>query len=75
MRWLDERAVRHEKILSGFVAHVAQHETDHLNGILFVDRVRDSTTFMMASEYRTRIVKAGKAPRVKSAMRDDTIGV
>jgi peptide deformylase len=55
--WLDEQAKQHEEILEGFPAHVAQHETDHLNGILFVDRVRDTKTYMMADEYRKRIVK------------------
>jgi peptide deformylase len=56
LRWVDERAEEHEEELEGFVAHVAQHETDHLNGILFVDRVEDTTTFMLADEYRKRIV-------------------
>ena len=57
LRWLDEQAVKHEEILEDFVAHVAQHEVDHLNGRLFVDRVKDPTTFMMADEYRKRIVR------------------
>jgi peptide deformylase len=60
--WYDEHAVFHDEELSGFVAHVFQHETDHLNGILFVDRVRDTKTYMMADEYRKRIVK-GKETR------------
>jgi len=55
--WFDEFAVKHEEELEGFVAHVFQHETDHLHGILFVDRVRDTSTFMMADEYRKRIIK------------------
>jgi peptide deformylase len=55
--WYDEHAESHDEELSGFVAHVFQHETDHLNGILFVDRVRDTKTYMMADEYRKRIVK------------------
>ncbi|MCA9336132.1 peptide deformylase [Candidatus Saccharibacteria bacterium] len=55
--WYDERAVFHDEELSGFVAHVFQHETDHLNGILFVDRVRDTSTYMMADEYRKRVAK------------------
>lgn len=42
--------------LSGLAAHVYQHEMDHLNGILFVDRVKDNSTFMVASEFRKRIV-------------------
>lgn len=53
--WLDENGVNHDEELNGFIAHVFQHETDHLNGILFVDRVRDTRTYMMAAEYRKRI--------------------
>lgn len=55
--WHDEHANRHTAELEGFIAHVFQHETDHLNGILFIDRVRDRTTFMMASEYRKRVIQ------------------
>lgn len=58
--WLDERGVRHNETLKGFVAHVFQHETDHLNGILFVDKVRDTRSYMMGDEYRRRIVKKHK---------------
>lgn len=58
--WYDESAQFHDEELEGFVAHVFQHETDHLNGILFVDRVRDTKTFMLADEYRKRIVKKQK---------------
>jgi peptide deformylase len=52
LEYLDESAVSHKKVFSGLVAHVIQHEVDHLNGILFVDKVKDSTTFMTYSEYR-----------------------
>lgn len=55
--WLDETGEHHKRLLDGFVAQVFQHETDHSNGILFVDRVRNSKTFMMADEYRKRVVK------------------
>lgn len=57
LRWTDEHAVDHEEVLHGFVAHVAQHEVDHLNGILFVDKVTNPKTYMMADEYRKRIIK------------------
>lgn len=56
LTWLDENAKHREEVISGFVAQVVQHETDHLNGILFVDHVTDSTSFMMADEYRKRIL-------------------
>jgi len=52
LQWLDENAKEHDEILEGFVAHVAQHETDHLNGVLFVDRVLDTKTYMLADEYK-----------------------
>lgn len=58
--WHDEDAVFHDEELTGFVAHVFQHETDHLNGILFVDRVSDTSTYMMADEYRKRVARARK---------------
>lgn len=54
--WLDENAIQHDQILYGFVAHVFQHEADHLDGILFVDKVKDAKSYMMADEYRKRIV-------------------
>lgn len=58
-KWYDENAVFHDEELSGIQAHVFQHETDHLSGILFVDRVRDSHTYMLGSEYRKRIEQQG----------------
>ena len=56
LRWHNARGIICEEVLEGFVAHVAQHETDHLNGILFVDNVKDTSTYMMADEYQKRIV-------------------
>ncbi|MGB3023953.1 MAG: peptide deformylase [Candidatus Saccharimonadales bacterium] len=56
-KWYDEYGEFHDEIISGFPAHVFQHETDHLTGILFVDRVKDPATYMMADEYRKRIMK------------------
>lgn len=56
LQWLDEEAKSREEVIGGFVAQVVQHETDHLNGVLFVDHVTDSTSFMMADEYRKRIL-------------------
>ena len=60
LSWLDENGKKHLGILSGFVAHVAQHETDHLNGVLFIDKVKDPSTFMMMDEYQKRVVSKRK---------------
>lgn len=54
VRWLDEQGKRHERDFEGITAHVVQHEVDHLNGVLFVDRVEDPTTYMSVNEYRKR---------------------
>jgi peptide deformylase len=56
VRFHDEHGQLHDEELSGFAAHVFQHETDHLNGILFPTRVEDHTTWMNASEYKKRVV-------------------
>jgi peptide deformylase len=29
----------HTRVFTGLIAHIIQHETDHLNGILFIDHV------------------------------------
>jgi peptide deformylase len=56
LRWLDEQAQSREEVIGGFVAQVVQHETDHLQGTLFVDHVQDAASYMMADEYRQRIL-------------------
>jgi peptide deformylase len=45
---LDRRGKPQEMVLQGFPGRVVQHETDHLDGILFFDRMRsfDSLTFL-----------------------------
>ncbi len=38
--------------LTGFIARIFQHEFDHINGRVYLDRVKDTRTFMMESEFR-----------------------
>lgn len=59
--WYDEKAVFHKKELTGFVAHVFQHETDHLGGVIFIDKVKNTKSYMMASEYRKKM-KVNNSP-------------
>lgn len=40
-----------EQELTGFEAIVAQHEHDHLNGILFIDRMENMKTLSFQAEY------------------------
>ena len=39
IKYLDENLTPHEEWIDGFVARVIQHEFDHLEGKMFVDRV------------------------------------
>lgn len=39
LRYQDEMGVRHEESFEGFLATIIQHETDHVNGILYSQRV------------------------------------
>lgn len=57
VRWYDRHAQLQERDFDGLLAHVIQHEVDHLNGILFVDKVRDPATFMTFSEYKKMVKK------------------
>ncbi len=44
--YLDRDGSPHTDIRRGLTAGTFQHEVDHLNGIMFMDRVVDPTTFM-----------------------------
>ena len=39
LRYQDEKGNIHKEKFSGFIATIIQHETDHINGILFTQRV------------------------------------
>ncbi len=45
VRYLDREGVAHDEVRRGLTAGTFQHECDHLNGTLFLDRVTDPTTF------------------------------
>ena len=44
VRYLDRDGGAHDEIKRGLTAGTFQHEVDHLDGVLFVDRVRDPRT-------------------------------
>jgi peptide deformylase len=39
VRYYDEKGNEQTQKLSGFNAAIVQHELDHLNGVLFVDKL------------------------------------
>jgi peptide deformylase len=44
VRYLDRDGTEHDEVKRGLTAGTFLHETDHLDGVLFVDRVRDPRT-------------------------------
>jgi peptide deformylase len=49
-RLLDGRTIQFEA--TGLLARALQHETDHLNGILFIDRMKSATRTVLASKLK-----------------------
>lgn len=49
---------RYQQELTDFVARIFQHELDHLDGILFVDRVESTEDLITEQEYQERVVGA-----------------
>jgi peptide deformylase len=47
----DRRGKRIELRASGFTARVIQHETDHLDGVLFFDRMKSLQTLTFLDEF------------------------
>ena len=39
LKWLDDEFNSHEEEMSGFLSRIVQHEFDHLEGIMYIDRI------------------------------------
>lgn len=51
LRYLDRHGEPHEETRRGLTAGTFQHEVDHLDGVLFVDRMADMTTISTWAEF------------------------
>jgi peptide deformylase len=51
VRGLDRKGERLELRASNFSARIVQHEGDHLDGILFFDRMKSFRTLSFLEEY------------------------
>ncbi len=49
---VDRTGQKLDLIAKDFFARVIQHETDHLNGIVYVDRMRDLSTLSFIAEWQ-----------------------
>lgn len=52
LRFLDEQGRSREVRLRDFLARVVQHEVDHLNGVLFIDRMSAAKRFALGKKLR-----------------------
>lgn len=50
----------HRQQLNDFVARIFQHELDHLDGIVFLDRVETTQDLMSEKEYQERVVQTNQ---------------
>lgn len=53
VRYLDRDGVEHDEIKRGLTAGTWQHECDHLDGVLFIDKVTDTSTLAAWAEFET----------------------
>lgn len=60
VEYLDREGELQRQELTDFVARIFQHEYDHLEGIVFLDRVVNSKDLMTEDEYQKQIFKLGK---------------
>ena len=51
LRYLDREGAEHNEVRRGLTAGTFQHELDHLDGTLFVDRVTDPRTLTTWAEF------------------------
>ena len=53
--YLAENGKLVKQVLEGFLARIVQHELDHLNGVLFIDRLESLQDMYSEAEYQKRI--------------------
>tara|TARA_B100000214_G_C23666604_1_gene489920 strand:- start:46 stop:579 length:534 start_codon:yes stop_codon:yes gene_type:complete len=53
LRWQDREGTFHSEELQDFHARVVQHEKDHLDGVLFPDRLTSTQAFGFTDELKT----------------------
>jgi peptide deformylase len=51
LQCLDREGQAIDVIAKDFFARVCQHETDHLNGMVYLDRMRNLTTLSHVAEW------------------------
>lgn len=71
VRYMDENFVEHDEWVDGYLARVMQHEFDHLEGKMFIDRISPLRKQLIKSKLRSLLqgrFRCGykvKVPRVR----------
>ena len=68
VQYLDRHGVAHDEVKRGLTAGTFQHELDHLDGVLFLDRVTDPTTFTTWEQFE-RFHRAAFVERITEFVR------
>jgi peptide deformylase len=62
LQGLDREGRPFARLASGFEARIVQHEFDHLNGVVFLDRMRDLRSLAFLDEWESYLAAAGGPP-------------
>ncbi|HEY9837072.1 MAG TPA: peptide deformylase [Vampirovibrionales bacterium] len=57
VKYLDQQGTLHHQEFTGFVARIFQHEYDHLEGKVFLDRVESMLDIVTEQEYQKQILQ------------------
>lgn len=57
LEYTDRYGQKHEREFSDFIARIIQHEHDHLEGIVFLDRLESNRDIITDKEYQKLIAK------------------
>ncbi len=63
VRGLDRQGRPLDYLAEGFEARIVQHEFDHLNGVVFLDRMRDLHSLAFYDEWAEYLAETGAAAR------------
>ena len=64
---LDRHGAAFERVVEGFEARIVQHEFDHLNGVLFLDRMRDLASLAFLDEWQEYMQDPAESDRPAAA--------
>jgi peptide deformylase len=56
--YLDRQGTQQQQTFHDFVARIFQHEYDHLQGLVFIDRVESTHELMTEQEYQRQVMSS-----------------